>query len=52
MLRQHTRAERQTCTVGLKFAPTSHGAKSATLVIPSNDSNEISVTVNLGGTGN
>lgn len=41
----------QTCTVGVKFKPTTTGSLSATLVIPSNDSNEASVTVALGGTG-
>jgi hypothetical protein len=40
-----------TCTVGIKFAPTSTGAKDATLVIPSNDSDEATVTVPLTGTG-
>jgi Abnormal spindle-like microcephaly-assoc'd, ASPM-SPD-2-Hydin len=41
----------QTCTVGIKFKPTSTGPKSATLVIPSNDFDEPSVTVMLSGTG-
>jgi hypothetical protein len=41
----------QTCTVGIKFKPTSLGLKNATLVIPSNDFSEPSVTVTLEGTG-
>jgi hypothetical protein len=46
-----TLAPSQSCTVGLKFAPTSTGPKSATLIIPSNDSDEATVTVPLSGTG-
>jgi hypothetical protein len=46
-----TLAPTQTCTVGVKFKPTSTGSKSATLVILSNDANEASVTVTLSGTG-
>ncbi|MGE5827661.1 MAG: choice-of-anchor D domain-containing protein, partial [Micromonosporaceae bacterium] len=46
-----TLAPGATCTVSVKFRPASAGPKSATLVIPSDDLNESSVTVLLGGTG-
>ena len=46
-----TLAPTQTCTVGLKFKPTSAGAKNATLQIPSNDPVTSLVTVTLSGTG-
>jgi hypothetical protein len=39
------------CTVLVTFKPTTVGAKSATLVISSNDSNEPTVNVALTGTG-
>jgi hypothetical protein len=45
-----TLATTQTCTVGLKFKPTSAGAKNATLNIPSNDPVTGLVTVTLSGT--
>lgn len=40
-----------TCTVDVKFSPTSAGAKSATLSIPSNDPDENPVNVSLSGNG-
>jgi hypothetical protein len=40
-----------TCTVGIRFKPTSTGVKSATVTFPSNDADEPSVAVTLGGTG-
>ena len=46
-----TLAPNATCTVGVKFRPTNGGPQSATLVIPSNDFNEASSAVALGGTG-
>ena len=47
-----TLAPTQTCTVGIKFKPTTAGAKSATLTIPSNDPVTSVVTVTpLSGTG-
>jgi cysteine-rich repeat protein len=39
------------CTVDVKFSPTSLGAKSATLSIPSDDPNENPKSVSLTGTG-
>lgn len=39
------------CTVAVKFSPTSAGAKSATLSIPSDDPNENPVSVSLSGNG-
>ncbi len=46
-----TLAPAQSCTVGVRFRPTSAGAKSATLNISSNDPDENLVTVALSGTG-
>jgi hypothetical protein len=41
----------QACTIGVRFKPTSEGARSATLLIPSNDPDDDPVTVTLTGTG-
>jgi hypothetical protein len=46
-----TLAPAASCTTVLKFKPTEGGAKTATLVIPSNDSDENPVNVALSGTG-
>ena len=46
-----TLAPTQSCTIGLRFKPTSSGAKSATLTIPSNDPVTPLATVSLSGTG-
>ena len=49
----HTLTPTQTCTVGIKFKPTTTGAKTANLAIPSNDPVNGVVTVTpLTGTGN
>jgi hypothetical protein len=42
-------ASTESCTVRVSFRPTSVGEKSATLVIPSNDTDKTSVTVTLSG---
>jgi hypothetical protein len=39
------------CTVAARFKPTSSGAKSGSLVIPSDDPDENPVSITLGGTG-
>ena len=47
----HTLAPQASCLVGVKFRPSIVGPQNATLVIPSNDSDEPSVIVTLSGTG-
>jgi len=44
-------ASSETCTVELSFSPTSEGAKSANLSIPSNDPDENPLNIPLTGTG-
>ncbi|MEZ4861110.1 MAG: choice-of-anchor D domain-containing protein [Caldilineaceae bacterium] len=44
-------ADGESCTVAVLFSPTSAGAKSAALVIASNDTDEITSTVTLSGVG-
>jgi hypothetical protein len=39
------------CTVAVRFKPTTNGAKAADLVIPSNDPDENPINVSLTGTG-
>ena len=46
-----TLAPMQQCTVWVRYRPTTAGLKSATLVIPSNDPSQPTVTVTLSGTG-
>ena len=46
-----TLAPAQQCTVWVRFRPTSVGAKNATLLIPSNDPSQPTVTVTLSGAG-
>ena len=46
-----TLAPNASCTVKARFKPTSTGAKTATLTIPSNDPDENPVSVSLSGTG-
>ena len=46
-----TLASNASCTVNAKFKATSTGAKTATLIIPSNDPDENPVNVSLSGTG-
>jgi hypothetical protein len=46
-----TLAANASCTVNTKFKATSTGAKTATLIIPSNDPDENPVSVSLSGTG-
>ncbi len=46
-----TLAANASCTVKARFKPTSTGAKTATLIIPSNDPDENPVNVSLSGTG-
>ncbi len=44
-------APNASCTLAARFKPTSNGAKTATLTIPSNDPDENPVNVSLSGTG-
>jgi hypothetical protein len=46
-----TLAPAASCTVTTRFKPTSTGAKTANIVIPSNDPDENPVNVSLTGTG-
>jgi hypothetical protein len=46
-----TLAPGASCTVSVRFKPTSSGPKTATLIIPSNDPDENPVNVDLSGTG-
>jgi hypothetical protein len=46
-----TLAPGASCTVLVRFKPTSVGVKTATLIIPSNDPDENPVNVDLSGTG-
>jgi hypothetical protein len=46
-----TLAQGGTCTVGVKFQPTTAGVKNATLQVPSNDPVTPVATMMLSGTG-